>query len=275
MSGNETIRILCVDDETNVLRALERLFLDDDYEIHTASSGEEGIAILKEVGPVQVVISDYRMPRMNGVDFLREVYQRWPETVRIVLSGYADTASVVSAINEGHIYKFVPKPWNDDELKVTIGNAIDLYFLQKRNRELLEELQQTNEELATINSNLERLVSEQTSELRLQNQVLSIAHNILDAMPVCVLGVDNDDLIVQGNEKCRSLLKIDQDQLIGQNRHGSLPPSFNAFLDRVRGDGTHTERLQLGNQTIVVKGTYMKRGKQEGIVAIFDEDRPL
>src|SRR5208282_108119 len=93
---SEQIRILFVDDERNVLRSLERTFLDEDYEILTASSGAEGLSVLKSVSQVQVVISDYRMPEMTGVEFLREVCKGWPDTVRIVLSGYADTASIVS-----------------------------------------------------------------------------------------------------------------------------------------------------------------------------------
>src|SRR5664279_3494055 len=124
----EQIRILLVDDEKNVLKALERTFLDEEYEILKASSGIDGLSILESVSPVQVVISDYRMPEMNGVDFLREVCKKWPDTVRIVLSGYADTASIVSAINEGEIYKFISKPWNDDELKVAIANALERYY---------------------------------------------------------------------------------------------------------------------------------------------------
>src|SRR6185369_152755 len=125
----EPVKILCVDDERNVLRALERIFLDDDYEIVLAGSGDEGLKIMEESGPFQVVISDYRMPAMNGVEFLRVVYERCPETVRIVLSGYADTGAIVAAINDGHIYKFIPKPWNDDELRVTIQNCLERYFL--------------------------------------------------------------------------------------------------------------------------------------------------
>ncbi len=127
----EQIRILLVDDERNVLRSLQRTFLDEDYEILTACSGSEGLSILESVSPVQVIISDYRMPEMNGVDFLREVCKKWPDTVRIVLSGYADTVSIVSAINDGEIYKFIPKPWNDDELKVAIANALERYYLNQ------------------------------------------------------------------------------------------------------------------------------------------------
>jgi len=123
----EDVTILCVDDEANVLKSLRRLFLDENYEILTAESGQEGLALLEQHQPVQVVISDYRMPEMDGVAFFKEVHERWPDTVRIVLSGYADTAAVVAAINEGQVYKFIPKPWNDDELKVAIGKAVDVF----------------------------------------------------------------------------------------------------------------------------------------------------
>jgi len=119
----EPTRILCVDDERNILRSLTRPFLDDPYEILTAPSGAERLLILAQSGTVPVVISDYRMPGMNGVEFLSEVRKRWPETVRIVLSGYADTGAIVSAINEGQIYRFVAKPWNEDELRVAVANA--------------------------------------------------------------------------------------------------------------------------------------------------------
>ena len=154
---DEQIRILLVDDEVNVLRALERTFLDEEYEVLTASSGSEGLSILQDVSPVQVVVSDYRMPQMNGVDFLREVRRRWPDTVRIVLSGYADTAVVISAINEGEIYKFIAKPWNDDELRIAIINALERYSLNKKNIELTEALSAKIEELKQANAALECL----------------------------------------------------------------------------------------------------------------------
>lgn len=135
---DESVKILCVDDEPNVLKALNRLFMDEDYEIFSAASGEEGLALLAEQWDIQVVISDYRMPGMNGVDFLKAVHDGWPDTIRIVLSGYADTASVVAAINEGQIYKFIGKPWNDDELKATISQAIESYGLERKNQALTQ-----------------------------------------------------------------------------------------------------------------------------------------
>ena len=132
----ENIKLLCVDDERNVLRALERIFMDEEYEILTASSGEEGLAFLAENPDIQVVISDYRMPGMNGVEFLRQVCEKHPDTVRIVLSGYADTTAVVSAINEGQIYKFVSKPWSDEELRQTVAKAVESFALHHQNRGL-------------------------------------------------------------------------------------------------------------------------------------------
>lgn len=167
------VKILCVDDERNVLRSLERIFLDDDYEIVTAGSGDEGLEIMSEAGDsFQVVVSDYRMPVMNGVEFLKAVYERWPDTVRIVLSGYADAGAIVAAINEGHIYKFIPKPWNDEELRVTIQNCLERYFLLKKNRELFDELARTNQAL-------EQKVLERTEALELRNKALEFSQTML------------------------------------------------------------------------------------------------
>ncbi len=106
---SEEIKILCVDDEKNVLKALRRLFMDEDnYEILVAESGEHGLAMLAEEEGIRMVISDYRMPEMNGVEFLRQVYEKDPDTIRIVLSGYADTASVVEAINQARFINLFP-----------------------------------------------------------------------------------------------------------------------------------------------------------------------
>lgn len=141
----EAIRILCVDDEKNVLRAVARAFLDEDYEILSAQSGEEGLLILDHEAGIQIVLSDYRMPGMNGVEFLREVCRRHPETIRIVLSGYANTAAVVDAINEGEIYKFIPKPWDDEDLKSTIQNGLERYFRRQQDALLVAELRKAKE----------------------------------------------------------------------------------------------------------------------------------
>lgn len=151
---SESIKLLCVDDERNVLRALERIFMDYDYEILTAASGEAGLALFEDNPDIQVVISDYRMPGMNGVEFLRQVCQQHPDTVRIVLSGYADTASVVAAINEGQIYKFVSKPWSDEELRQTVAKAVESFALHHQNQNMEKELEALKKELAALKNRL-------------------------------------------------------------------------------------------------------------------------
>jgi two-component system NtrC family sensor kinase len=156
---NEPIRLLFVDDEENILRSIERMFHDAGYTILTAKSGQEGLAILEAGPPAQVVVSDYRMPGMSGVEFLRAVARRWPDTVRMVLSGYADTPAVIGAINEGGIFKFISKPWNDDELRLAVANAATLYFLQHRIAELLKELKSRDEENSRLREEL-RVMSE-------------------------------------------------------------------------------------------------------------------
>jgi len=198
---NVPVRILCVDDERNVLRSLERVFLDDDYEVVTAASGEEGLQIMAESGDTfQVVVSDYRMPVMNGVEFLKQVYAQWPDTVRIVLSGYADAGAIVAAINEGHIYKFIPKPWNDEELRVTIQNCLERYFLLRSNRELLEDLARSNQEL-------EEKVRLRTEDLELRNKALEFSQTMLGSLPVGVLGIDENGLIAHCNTRAAHILK--------------------------------------------------------------------
>jgi two-component system NtrC family sensor kinase len=228
MSENiEQIKILCVDDERNVLRSLERIFLDDDYEIVLAGSGEEGLQVMGESGPFQVVISDYRMPVMNGVEFLKSVYDRWPETVRIVLSGYADASAIVAAINEGHIYRFIPKPWNDEELRVTIQNCVERYFLLKKNSELLKEL-------GAANLALEEKVQERTEELELRNRALEFSQSLLGNLPVGVVGIDANGMIAYCNGVASRLLKDICSDIFGADVHSCCNLTFNSLVKQVQ-----------------------------------------
>jgi two-component system NtrC family sensor kinase len=267
---DQDVQILCVDDEENVLKALRRLFMDDDYEIITATSGEQGLQELEENPGVQLVISDYRMPGMNGVDFLKEVYARRPDTVRIVLSGYADTASIVSAINEGQIYKFIPKPWNDDELRVTIVKAVELYFLQQENSTLTKELQDSNEELRLVNANLEKIVEERTQEVVFQHKALATGHFILDSLPVGVIGVDLNDVVVKCNNSAVRLLIGHGPLQVGMEASDCLPASLQQMLARLSDiSGTILDDIDLAGQPIRLTGCYMKStAGQEGKILV-------
>jgi response regulator RpfG family c-di-GMP phosphodiesterase len=118
--------LLLVDDEENILHSLKRLLRKEPYQVLSCSSAAEALELLA-LHQVQVIISDQRMPEMNGTEFLSRVKEMYPDTVRIVLSGYTDLRSVTEAINRGAIYKFMTKPWQDDELKTEIAAAFRRY----------------------------------------------------------------------------------------------------------------------------------------------------
>ena len=127
-----TYRILFVDDEENVLKAMQRIFRRENYTMLTASSGAEALDILqKEL--VHVVISDHRMPGMTGADLLRKIKELYPQTIRIMLTGHADVNAIMGAVNEGAVYKFITKPWNDDDLRLTVSLALEQYDLIREN----------------------------------------------------------------------------------------------------------------------------------------------
>ncbi len=267
------VRILCVDDEVNVLNSIRRLFIDDDYEILSATSGAEGLALLKEMAPVQLVIADYRMPGMNGVDFLRQVCALWPETVRIILSGYADTASIVSAINDGQIYKFIPKPWDDAELKITVASALERDSLHKRNSELAEELRHSNDKLKELNESFERRVEEKISDLKVRNDMLSCAQGILDSLPFAVIGMDADGLIVHCNKKAHGLFPRDDGTIRGMDHRAVLPAAVNNLIHKADGDRDLSAAVTLDGGKVRIRSSgVIFPGERKGLVLVFEPD---
>lgn len=269
----ERIRILCVDDEPNVLKALERIFLDDEYTILTATSGARGLDILKSSSPVQLVISDYRMPEMNGVEFLKQVRASWPDTVRIVLSGYADTASVLAAINEGQVYKFIPKPWNDDELKVAVANAIERYQLHRNNTELAGHLTKKSEEYRNLNATLQWLITEKASEMTFQSKVFEYFQTIFQALPAAVFCINAAGYVIQTNRKAKEFLSAVGLQVSGARRETVFPEEWNRFIDAVFEQKARSGRLTINNATVVAKGAFVTFSNDEkGVVLVIDAD---
>ncbi len=202
--------LLIVDDESNVLKSLKRLLFETDYRVLTAESGKEGLKVFENESSIQLVISDYRMPEMNGVEFLKRVKEVYPNTIRIILSGYADVMAIVEAINDGEVYKFISKPWNDQDLLTTIMRAFEQYGLVQENRRLNEELLKRNKELEDVAHELERKVQERTKDLQMKNRALTTTHRILDLLPAGVVGIDPDATIVYSNEMARQLLGAGQ-----------------------------------------------------------------
>ena len=141
-----THKILYIDDDAENLRTFKRLFRKE-YDILLAESGEEGLRILREHAPIPIIITDQRMPEMTGIEFLDQSIQISPESIRMILTGFTDVQALIDAINTGRVYRYITKPWDEQELYVTLKRAIESYELKRRNLQLLEDLQRKHEEL--------------------------------------------------------------------------------------------------------------------------------
>ncbi len=164
-TSDKKARILCVDDEPSILSSLRRLFRSQGYHIHIAESGAAGLQLL-ETEPIDLIISDMRMPEMDGAQFLEKVRSRWPETIRMLLTGYSDIQSILDAINRGEIFRYITKPWDDNDILLVVRHALERKELEREKKRLEELANRQNEELKELNSSLERKVEERTTELK-------------------------------------------------------------------------------------------------------------
>src|SRR5512144_2022416 len=146
--------LLVVDDDDNVRRALRRVLRRARCRVLDAADGAAALALLA-AEPVQVVVSDYRMPGMNGVEFLRAVKERWPRIQRVLLTGQADSTASEEAVNQSAIFRFIWKPWDDGHLLITIQSAIDQFWIGEENARLQALVTERNEELERLNRDLD------------------------------------------------------------------------------------------------------------------------
>jgi response regulator RpfG family c-di-GMP phosphodiesterase len=170
--------VMLVDDEANVLSALRRLLRPAGYTVLTAGGGEDALSQLA-AQEVDLLVSDMRMPNMDGAQLLAQVRQRWPDTQRVLLTGYADVTSAVAAINEGGIFRYVSKPWNEEEFLSVVHQALAWRGLQREKLRLEALTLLQNDQLKALNAGLEAKVAERTADLQIANQELTLAHEKL------------------------------------------------------------------------------------------------
>ncbi|RRJ83666.1 sigma-54-dependent transcriptional regulator [Aestuariirhabdus litorea] len=187
-------RVLVVDDEQRSIETIARI-LDDEFEVVTASSADEGERLLAQ-DPCQVILCDQRMPGRSGVDFLAGVRQQHPQTLRIIISGYTDADKIIQAINESGIYHYITKPWHPDALILTVRNAARLYQLQQENRLLAQEMRFSSEQF-------DDYLQRQRSELKQQfhfDRILRGEHSSMNALcdQVAQLAPFDISVLVQG-----------------------------------------------------------------------------
>src|SRR3989344_3764933 len=213
--------LLLVDDEDSIVAALRRLLRRDGYHIVTANSGAQGLQRLAE-HTVDVIVSDQRMPGMTGVEFLRRAKELYPDTVRMVLSGYTELQSITDAINEGAIYKFLTKPWDDERLRGHVAEAFSQKGMADENRRLASAVLTANEELTAVNDRLQQLLTNQRDQIHREESSLSVAREVLDHIPAAVIGVDLEGMVAFVNADAEALLGKDA-PLLGQDADDVLP----------------------------------------------------
>jgi len=235
--------LLLVDDEENIVASLKRSLRRGGYRILTANSAAEGLQRLAE-SKVDVIVSDQRMPVMTGVEFLRRAKELYPETVRIVLSGYTELQSITDAINEGAIYKFLTKPWEDDLLRANIDEAFRQKGMADENRRLDREVRIANQELAAVNECLQSTLAAQHERLNMVEARTSGALEILLNVPVPIIGIDDEGMIAFANRDAEELLK-EYGLLVGREADEVLPEALRPALQRE--DGATVTFLLKGN----------------------------
>lgn len=219
--------LLLVDDEPSIVSSLKRLFRRDGYRIVTAGSGAEGLQRLTEY-EVDVVLSDQRMPGMTGVEFLRRAKDLYPDTVRLVLSGYTELQSITDAVNEGAIYRFLTKPWDDERLLEHVREAFAHKEMADENKRLATEVVAASEALTQANERLELVLSNQQQQIDLEAARANTARDLLDSLPVALLGVDPHGTIVLTNQELQRALGA-HTPLLGASAAHALGHDFAAL----------------------------------------------
>ena len=251
MSAAERTRIMIVDDEEAILETMTFTFMDL-YDVLTTSDPTTAISILEENEPVAVVITDQRMPGKTGVELLKEVYERFPETVRIILTGFADSDATIKAINDGHIYGYINKPWEPDELKAIVKRATELHALTIENRRLVEDLRSANIFLAAV----------------------------MDRLRTGAIAVDRDGIVRAVNRPAVAFIGLDEDvrgipmeEVLERQNLGDLGATVRALAEESGGSFEEVDLAVGGGNRVRVSSQALadESGESMGRVILFKE----
>ena len=200
-------RIILVDDEKMVTSAFKTLLKVEGYkDVECFNNPKEAIEFLKNNTP-DISVSDFIMPEMNGLEFLLEAKKLYPEVSMIMLTGYADKENAIRAINEIGLYKYIEKPWDNDDLLITVRNGIERSRLLAGLREKIAELEEAKKQLEIYSTDLEKLVTERTAELRTANSKLT---GIINYCADGIIILDKDGSILQANPTCENLTGLSE-----------------------------------------------------------------
>lgn len=259
--------ILFVDDEPGILRTLERMFRRENLELFFALGAEEALAILRS-HPIDLIVSDLRMPGVDGIELMKQVQELSPDTIRVILTGYANVDTAIKAINEGHVFQFVTKPWDDEELRITVRRCLRQADLIRENRELQERIRKQNEMLKELNEELENRVMERTRELTLHNQALRISQNILHNLPIPLFGISVEGIVVLANQAGARLFP-EHSQIIGANYENIFPGDL-VLKFRQQKVTSDFDPVKIGGKDYLMSTTELQfSDSQKGILVMF------
>ncbi len=207
--------VLLVDDEAQILNSLRRVLRKEPYKVFTAESGAEGLKILQEHS-IQTIVSDQRMPNMTGAEFLLKAKELCPDTIRVMLSGYAEPEAILASINQGEVFRFLAKPWCDDDLRVTIRQCLEHYKIVQENRALTAQSERHVKELEKLNGLLQCSVEERTRSLQFSQEVF-------ENLPLSVVGISQEEEIVLTNETARGEFDALRSLIPGTDMSDILP----------------------------------------------------
>lgn len=203
-------KIIAVDDEKMVTSAFKALFKVEGYtDVHLFNTPKDAIEYLKDNKP-DLIISDFIMPEMNGLEFLTEAKKLYPEVSMILLTGYADKENAIKAINEIGLYKYIEKPWDNDDLMMNIKNGIERSHLLENLRNKITELEVAKKQLQDYSENLEKIVAERTADLSEANKKLS---GIINYCADGIIIVDGEGKILQVNPACENMVGLSESAL--------------------------------------------------------------
>ena len=223
--------ILCVDDEPNVLRALRRLLRREGYQIVTTTDGREALEVIK-----REEISLQKVPDLDSVGVVEQAKETAPDMIRIVISSYAPAAKIIDAINQGEIHRFVTKPWDDQELKLIVKEALERYDLIQERRNLIDTIAEQNRELQEMNKRLAQRHEERVQDLTLTQQILV-------ELPVPIIGTDPDGIIAFVNHAAQGLFGWEEYSMFELPIAEALSPELVKFFEDCRKQGSLNARI--------------------------------
>jgi signal transduction histidine kinase len=248
-------QVLFVDDDENILKALKRALHGERYRLHLAASGAEALALLEREA-IQVVITDIGMPGMDGLKLLEEIAGRHPATVRLVLSGRSGTATIIGAVNAGKIYRYILKPWDDDDLKINVRQALALHGLQAERNRMMALLQEQNHALEERVAERTRQVLSFERQAEIGRYAAQIVHNLNNPLHALTMAIDL--LSIRVTQERLEPEKLKKDLALAGKAIKDLTAIVGGILSHARQDaGGLRQALDL-NQTIQSELKFME-----------------